>query len=130
MTLLGNFVRTSCCQQRAQACKRRQRTLGPGWKSQPGALQHLTDTNHVDGCRNGLRLQLRHGLSRVARLAQPMAAHSFRNTALDPSPQRIALLKSRGTLFGPASLTGLMHAAPATGLRSYPCSSLAWYRAL
>ncbi len=28
MTLLGNFVRTSCCQEQSQACKRRQRTLG------------------------------------------------------------------------------------------------------
>jgi hypothetical protein len=73
-------------------------------------LQHLTDANQIDGCGNSLRLQLRHGLSRVARLAQPMAAHSFRNTALDPGPQRIALLKSRGALFGPATLAGLMHA--------------------
>jgi hypothetical protein len=39
-------------------------------------------------------------------------------------------LKSRGALFGPAALAGLMHAAPATGLRSCPCASPSWYRVL
>jgi len=72
-------------------------------------LQHLTDANQVAGRRDGFGLQLRLGLSAIARTAQAVAAASFRQTAFDAGPQRIALLKRRGALFGPAALASFMH---------------------
>src|SRR5436309_2344724 len=109
MTLLGNFVRTSCHQKRLQTSKRRPRTLGPGRESELGALQHLTDAHQVDGCRDSCRLQLRLGLSSIARTAQTMAANSFRQTAFDAGSPCIALLEGRAALFGPTALASLMH---------------------
>jgi hypothetical protein len=83
MTLLGNFVRTSCRQKRSQACKRRQRTFRPGRESKPGALQHLTDAHQIDGRRDSCRLQLRLRLSAITRTAQPMAANPFGKAPFD-----------------------------------------------
>src|SRR5258708_3662809 len=109
MTLLGNFVRTSCHQKRLQTCKRRQRTLAPWRESQLCALQHLTDAHQVDGRRDGFGLQLRLGLSAIARAAQTVAANPFRQSTFDAGSPGIALLKRRGALFGPAALASLMH---------------------
>jgi hypothetical protein len=63
----------------------------------------------VDGRRDGLRLQLRLGLSSIARAAQPMTANPFGKTAFDPCPQGIALLKGGGGLFRSAAQALLMH---------------------
>ncbi len=108
MTLLGNFVRTSCRQERLQPCKRRPRTLGPGRESTSSPLQHLTDANQVDGRRDGFGLQLRLWLATIARAAQTMAANPFRNRAFDACPQAIALLKGRRGLFRAPTRARLM----------------------
>jgi len=102
-TLLGNFVRTSCRQKWLQACKRRERTLGPRRESKLGALQHLTDANQIDSRGDGFGLQLRLGLPSTARTAQTMAANPFGKAAFDACPQGIALLKGRGALFRSAT---------------------------
>src|SRR5713226_8791919 len=109
MTLLGNFVRTSCRQERSQTCKRRQRTLRPRRESKRCPLQHLMDADQVDGRRDGFGLQLRLWLSAIACTAQTMRANPLRNRAFDACSQRIALLKGGSSLFGPAAFASLMH---------------------
>src|SRR5260221_4155053 len=128
MTLLGNFVRTSCRLAQSQTCKRRQRTLGSGRESKLRALQHLTDADQVDGCRDGLGLQLRLWLTTRARPAHPMTAKAFGNRAFDACPQgiaRLARLKWLVLLGGARAPRGW---AEEKGLRSCPCASPSWYR--
>src|SRR5258708_35100672 len=130
MTLLGNFVRTSCRLVQSQTCKRRQRTLGSRRESKSCSLQHLTDANQVDGCCDGLGLQLRLWLTTIARPAQPMTAKAFGNRAFDACPQgraRLARLKWIVLLGGARAPRGW---ARAKGVRFCPCASPSWYSVL
>src|SRR5258708_11295943 len=130
MTLLGNFVRTSCCQEQSQACKRRQRTLGSRRKSKSCPLQHLTDANQVDGRRDGFGLQLRLWLTTIARPAQPMTANPFGNRAFDACPQAIARLERLKWLVLRGGAPAPHGWAEEKGLRSCPCASPSWYSVL
>src|SRR6266480_1293367 len=107
MTLLGKLVETSCHQERAQPCKRRQRTLGSGRESELGALQHLTDAHQVNGRRDCFGLQLRLCLS-----ADYSAAER----------------QGWAVRYGGASAPHEW--AEAKGLQSCLCASPAWYTTL
>src|SRR3989440_12815670 len=111
MTLLGNFVRTSCREPLLQARQGRKGAWASRWRWLTRLLAHqqAIQTHQIDGRRDAGHLQLCLLHAPIAAAPQTMPTHAFGDGPLHPCTRRIGLLKGWAPLLSSALLQGLMH---------------------
>src|SRR5947209_9304848 len=126
MTLLGNFVRTSCREPLLQASQGGEGTWASRWRWQARSLAHQQgiQTHQIDGSGNAGHLHLRLLQATIAAAAQAMATHTVGEGWLHPRTRRIRLLKGWTPLLAWALLQGLMHRTGRKGHCSSPLLAL------
>src|SRR2546421_4254976 len=113
MTLLGNFVRTSCREPLLQARQGRKGAWASRWRWLTRLLAHqqAIQTHQIDGRRDAGHLQLCLLHAPIAAAPQTMPTHAFGDGPLHPRTRRIGLLKGWAPLLPSPLLQGLMHLA-------------------
>src|SRR5437763_13322339 len=102
MTLVGNFVRTSCSD--PQASKGRRWARWPGGLVLSLGLQEGIDAYQVDGRGKTDVMQMGLRETAIGRLSQVVSANGLGERGLDASPLSILLLEGRAALLPTALL--------------------------